>query len=132
MAELANCPKCGKAFVRDLRKVCNVCYKEEEEMYEKVNQFIRKRENREATIVEVHEATGVPEDTIVRFVKEGRLRAAHMANLTYECESCGGPITKGRICTNCTDRMKQELNIHDQEKKRQELARQATYFSDRK
>jgi flagellar operon protein (TIGR03826 family) len=132
MAELANCPNCGKVFAKDIRKVCNVCYKEEVEMFEKVHQFIRKSVNREATMLEVHEATGVPEETIVRFVKEGRLRSAGMANFTYECESCGRPITKGRICTNCTDRMKQELNIHDQEKKRQELARQATYFSDRK
>lgn len=132
MAELANCPRCGKVFARDIRKVCNACFKEEEEMYDKVYQFIRKRENREATITEVEEGTGVPEDTIVRFIKEGRLRTAHLANFTYECETCGGPITKGRICENCSESMKKELSSFEAEKKRQELARQATYFSDRK
>jgi flagellar operon protein (TIGR03826 family) len=131
MDELANCPKCGKLFVKGLRKLCTACFKEEEEMYELVYQFIRKRENREATITEVHKGTGVPEDTIIRLVKAGRLRTSQLANFVYGCETCGAQIQSGRICSDCSDRLANELHKHDRLSEKQALKDRPTYLSDR-
>lgn len=74
MDELANCPKCGALFVKnEYRDLCQNCWEEEEEKYKKVSHFIRKRENRTATIEEVMEATGVELGLILKFIKSGRI-----------------------------------------------------------
>ena len=87
MAELMNCPNCGSLFVKtNLRDVCETCYKEEEQAFETVYKFIRKRENRTATIYEASEGTGVDEELIFKFIKTGRLELAQFPNLGYPCE----------------------------------------------
>lgn len=129
MGELANCPNCDKVFVRTMRNICPACYKEEEEMFDKVYKFLRVKENRSATLQEVHEATGVPEATIIRFVREGRLRTATFTNLTYPCGSCGSPISAGKLCDNCIDSIEAELEIAEREADRK-AQKEKTYFSD--
>ncbi len=129
MGELANCPSCNKVFVRTIRNICPECFKEEEKMFDKVYKFLRVKENRSATLQEVHEATGVPETTIIRFVKEGRLRTATFTNLTYPCESCGSPISAGKLCENCIGSIEAELEIAEREAKRMPQ-KERTYLSD--
>lgn len=127
MAELAHCANCDKVFVKTVRDICHECYLEEEEMYDKVYKFLRKKENRSATLQQVHEATGVPEKTIIRFIKEGRIRTVDFANLTYPCASCGEPINTGKLCHKCVSNIETELEIAEREARRQEQ-RQRTYF----
>lgn len=127
MAELAHCENCGNVFVKTIRDICHNCYLKEEKMFDKVYAFLRVKENRSATLQEVHEATGVPERTIMRFVKEGRLRTAEFTNLTYPCESCGEPIISGKICRKCAKKIETELEIAEREAERQ-AQRKRTYF----
>lgn len=131
MPELDNCQRCGRLYVRNVRGICEECRKEEDKLFDKVYQFIRKRENRQATIVEVVEATGVPEETIMRFVKEGRLRTTQFPNLGYRCEKCGTMIQHGKLCKKCTQTLQTELKKHEEEKrKREEAERRArTYYT---
>ena len=69
MGELANCPRCGKIFAKTkFRDVCQNCFQEEEKLFEKVYEFIRRKENRTATIEQVIEATGVDEDIIYKYI----------------------------------------------------------------
>ncbi|SES71932.1 flagellar operon protein TIGR03826 [Salinibacillus kushneri] len=132
MGELSNCPNCGALFVKGVRKVCDNCYREEERAFETVYAYIRKKENRRATITEVSEGTGVEERLIMKFVKEKRLQPAQFPNLTYGCERCGNPIQEGKICGNCRDQLKHAL---DQEQavesieKRQKQESAQTYFT---
>src|SRR5690606_39269557 len=98
MGELANCPNCGALFVKGVRTVCNNCFKEEEEMFNKVYAYVRKKENRMATVTEVSEATGVEEKIIMKFVKEHRLHTVQFPNLSYNCDRCGNPIQEGKLC----------------------------------
>lgn len=128
MAELANCARCGNVFVKTIRDICESCYKEEEKLFEKVYAFIRKKQNRSASLHEVHEATGVPEKVIIRFIKEGRLRTAQFPNLVYSCQACGASISSGKLCKNCVETIKNDLEIAEKEAERQEV-RQATYFT---
>lgn len=114
MSELDNCSKCGKLFVRTIRTVCQECHKIEEKQFDIVYSFMKKRVNREATIPEIVEGTGVKESLIIKFVREKRLRSSQFPNLTYPCERCERPISTGKICEVCTTELSKELVIEDQ------------------
>ncbi|MFZ4451067.1 TIGR03826 family flagellar region protein [Salibacterium aidingense] len=135
MQNLDNCPRCGDLFVKSLRPVCNKCHKEVEEKFQKVYNFIRKRENRQATMSEVVDATGVSQEDITHFIKEGRIHVRQFPNLEYPCESCGKSIREGRICSSCKDNIESGLQSQAREKERserdkeRERARYQTYHS---
>ncbi|NNU93436.1 hypothetical protein ETC01_09355 [Geobacillus sp. NFOSA3] len=128
MGELTNCPRCGRLFVKhSIRDVCEQCYKEEEALFEKVYQFLRKRENRTATMAQVVEATGVSESLITKWIKIGRLQLVHFPNLGYPCESCGTMIREGQLCPKCRTRIQTQLKQLEEEKQRQRQ-RMVTYY----
>jgi flagellar operon protein (TIGR03826 family) len=134
VAELSNCPKCNEIFVKNqFRDICQNCWKEEEKAYETVYQFIRKRENRTAKMLEVVETTGVEEELILKFIKSGRLKLAHFPNLGYPCEKCGTSIREGKICGSCADVLRKDLQqfTAEDERRNEMLKREknATYFS---
>lgn len=135
MAELINCPRCDSLFVKSLRDVCPNCHKKEEEDFRKVYEYVRKRENRMASVPEVEEATGVPEKLIQKFVKQGRISVHSFPNLEYPCESCGKMIKEGRICAACKGNITSGLNRMDSErkfaerKKQEENSKLTTYHS---
>ncbi|UJW59114.1 hypothetical protein HXZ66_17710 [Bacillus sp. A116_S68] len=133
MPELKNCPNCDKLFVKALRPVCDACAREVEDKFETVYTFIRKRENRRASIEEVHEATEVEIDLIMQFVREGRLHLSQFPNLTYPCEKCGAKIREARLCANCRDEINEGLQVGEKQKafedrkRDRERARYQTY-----
>ncbi|GAA0285708.1 flagellar operon protein (TIGR03826 family) [Gracilibacillus halotolerans] len=131
MAQLANCTRCGKLYAKTVKDVCPDCVKEYEKMFEIVYTFLRKRENRQATIPEIVEATGVEEKVILQFVKEKRLRQSQFPNLSYPCERCGNPIVEGKLCSSCVGNLQSELEKHQEEdkRKREEAAKTRTYFT---
>ncbi|MEH7235781.1 TIGR03826 family flagellar region protein [Bacillus sp. JJ1562] len=134
MAELLNCPNCGSLFVKtNLRDVCEKCYKEEEIAFETVYKFIRKRENRTATIYEAAEGTGVDEELIIKFIRTGKLKLAQFPNLGYPCRKCRTIIRDGVLCDDCSKELRSELTTFEQEEERKKeiLEREKrTYFAD--
>ncbi|WP_078543842.1 TIGR03826 family flagellar region protein [Litchfieldia alkalitelluris] len=138
MSELANCPKCGTLFLKNtIREVCDGCYKEEEKSFTTVYEFIRKRENRTATVKEVVAGTGVNEDLIYRFIRTGRLNLAHFPNIGYPCQKCGTFIREGKLCGDCAGGLRKQLSQHErEEEKRAQLKRElekkgTTYYTGR-
>lgn len=134
MGELSNCPKCGELFVKSqFRDICHKCWNEEETAFDTVYQFLRKRENRAATIRQVDEATGIDEELIFKFVRTGRLKVTHFPNLGYPCDKCGKLIREGKLCETCAAELRKELDLHkaDEERREEILKRQkhATYFT---
>src|SRR5690625_3199603 len=117
MGQLANCPQCGRLFVKGIQDLCDSCYKEEEEIFDTVYHFISERKNRLATLTEICDATGVEERTVTRFIKEGRLHLANLPNLGYPCESCGTMIREGRICIECTKKFQEGLDQQEREER---------------
>lgn len=118
MGELDNCPKCGAIFVRTkFRDICEKCFKEEEEKFETVYKYIRRQENRTATIEQVVEATEVEEELIIKFIKSGRLKLAKFPNLSYPCARCGAPTQEGDVCANCAEELRRDLQLHEQQQK---------------
>lgn len=110
-AELRDCPTCGNFFnYTGVREVCVPCAQKEEKKYEEVYRFLRKRENRAATIERIVEATGVTETLLHRWVRNGRLQPALFPNLGYPCDKCGKLTTRGKLCVTCTDELQRDLN----------------------
>ncbi|WP_088070578.1 TIGR03826 family flagellar region protein [Gottfriedia luciferensis] len=131
MGELRNCPNCNSLFLKtNLRDVCENCYKTEQKQFDVVYNFIRKSENRMATMDQIVTATDVDEDLIIKWIRSGKLRVAGLPNLGYPCDSCGTLIQKGSVCPNCATNIKQDLYKAEEEKRRiQELRKKdRTYF----
>jgi len=134
MGELANCANCGELFVRMTRPICQKCFQVEEEKFQRVYNFIKKRVNREATITEIVAGTGVEEDLIIKFVKENRLRTSQFPNLAYPCDRCGKSITEGKICSSCSQDLARDLEREDEiakleQKNVEEKKRTQTYYA---
>lgn len=129
MSELANCPSCGKVFVKTpMKTICGPCSKSVEEQLLKCIEYLR--ENKGATIYEVNEATDVPVKQIIQFVREGKISKLHAPNLTFPCEICGEPIQEGNICESCRQKLLKDVKIADENKERQnELERQQGHIS---
>ena len=102
---LANCKECGKLFVQNPSGICPDCYRIEEENEELVAKYLRG--NRNATISDVHEATGVAEKTILKMIKKGRITGD--IQVEYPCETCGRPILEGRVCAECGRRVLEQV-----------------------
>lgn len=127
--KLSNCTRCGKLYVKDsIRDICMDCLWEEEEAFEKVREFLKKRENRTASMSQVVEKTGVEEKQILKWIRSGRLRVINFPNLQYPCENCGRPIKSGRFCDRCRKGFKVELERFERERKRR-LERIDTYYA---
>lgn len=118
MSELANCINCGTVFVKNIRNICRNCYEEEEKAFETVYRFLLPRKNRQATMIDIVEATGVEEKLIIKFIREKRLRTSQFPMLAYGCERCGKNITTGNICLDCSVELRGELNKYEEEEKR--------------
>lgn len=118
MAELANCLNCGTVFVKNIRNICRNCYEKEEKAFETVYRFLLPRKNRQATMIDIIEATGVEEKLIIKFIREKRLRTSEFPMLAYSCERCGNDITTGNICIDCSSELLGELNKFEEEKDR--------------
>lgn len=135
MAELRNCPMCDEFFnYTGLREVCHNCAQKEEDMYQVVYRFLRKRENRAANVDRIEEATGVSRDLLYKWVRKGRLHPASFPNLGYPCDNCGHLTTKGKLCQNCQDDLKSDLRTFEAAKEfREDVVRRdrGTYHADK-
>jgi flagellar operon protein (TIGR03826 family) len=135
MEDFITCPRCGEIYLKNkFRDVCPNCYKKEEEDFHIVSKFLRKRENRAATIDQIVTQTGVSEETIIKLVQKGRLQPKQFPNLGYPCDRCGRIIKSGKLCETCAKELRDELEIfHKEEKRKQELLEREkrTYYSQR-
>lgn len=131
--DLSNCPECGEIYVKSkFRNVCEKCWREEEAAYETVYKYMRKRENRAATMLQVVETTGVPEALILKFIKNGKLQLAQFPNLGYPCDKCGRVIRSGRLCESCANMIRSDLKEFEREEEFKEKVKNSnrgTYFS---
>ena len=93
---------------------------------------MRKRENRAATMEQIVEATDVPEELLLKFIKSGRIQVKQFPNLGYPCDKCGVIIQTGKLCESCATELRKEIDLHEKEEQRKEELRkqnQRTYLS---
>lgn len=136
MGELANCSRCHGLFLKGSSMVCPECKKQEEKDFQTVYAFLRKKQNRTATVEEIEAGTGVSEEQIRQFVKQKRLHPVHFPNLSYGCEKCGAAINEDRLCEVCKESIQKGLHVRErnaslesrkEEKEREKANR--TYYS---
>ena len=135
MAELRDCPKCGAFFnYTGVRDICHKCASNEEEQYQVVYRFLRKRENRAATAERIEEATGVDKSTLYKWVRKGRLQPAMFPNLGYPCDNCGRLTQTGKLCERCVKEIKSGLRTFEAAQEFREnilINEKGTYLAER-
>ena len=106
MGKLGNCPVCGKLYMETGQRMCRDCYEKELEDENTVATFVRDHDK--ATVKEICDGTGVKERVVMRMVRAGRFIESGIA-ISYPCESCGTPITRGRLCEKCNNNIMQQV-----------------------
>ncbi|MBX6378060.1 MAG: MerR family transcriptional regulator, partial [Clostridia bacterium] len=100
--QLRNCRVCGRVFVAASGDRCPSCLAREEQEYERVRAFLRDRPG--ATPEEVVEATDVPLERVLEWLREGRLEVRQWGSV-LTCRGCGVPIEAGAFCAACRERL---------------------------
>lgn len=106
---ILNCKECGKLFQYDgISKLCFQCRKKDDEDFRRVKDYLY--EFPKETITVVSQETEVPEDKILRYLREGKLEiSGDNPGLLLECESCGAGIRSGRFCDKCANTLDRGL-----------------------
>ncbi len=84
-------------------RYCPECAKIDEEQRTKVKDYIRL--NGPENKYEIALATGVPEEDINEYLRDGMLEIPEGSAVFIKCESCGCDIRSGRWCSECAARM---------------------------
>lgn len=97
---VANCPRCGKIYMKNVRGLCPDCQRDDDQMYDKVYRYLR--ENPRSSVQQVAAATEVPEERVLAYLREGRIQSTESMHIDYPCERCGAMISAGRFCEKCS------------------------------
>lgn len=108
--QLDNCRICGTLFLKDYTDYCLDCYKEIEEEFKKVNEFMKIEANRFANIQDVSLSTNVSVKQIADFIRDGRIYADDFPNLGYPCKHCGKVIKRQILCDECFKDFSSEID----------------------
>ncbi len=89
-------------------EICPKCKSVEEEIFQKVKDYLREHPGESMNIVS--EETGVAVSLIEKFLRQGRLEITPSSQITLTCEMCGRKILTGRFCTECKGQLQQGLS----------------------
>jgi flagellar operon protein (TIGR03826 family) len=106
MADLKNCRQCGRVFASQGSSLCRKCLDNVDKEFAIVRRYVR--DHNGADVIEVSQATGVKEETILQFLREGRLLSRGFV-ASLKCERCSAKIDAGRFCTKCSYELNQQL-----------------------
>ena len=113
---LANCRNCGKLYMENEFGICVDCIRLQNEEEAKVVAYLRDVVDH-ASVLEIHEATGVKERVIMKMITQGRIVSG--VEISYPCETCGAPIIHGRLCEKCNNNIVSQIrDIKDAAEKR--------------
>ena len=99
--ELKNCATCKRLFPYPGYGyiLCPECRRTDEAQFQLVKKFLDQYPGSEGK--EVFLATGVPINTLIKWVREGRLISSNAINLGAVCDICGKPVCTGKLCPEC-------------------------------
>ncbi len=78
--------------------MCSKCAEKLENDFVIVRKYLQKHAG--AGIKEIEEDTGVDEQNIIQFMREGRFIAEGVSGI-LKCDNCGISIKEGRYCEQC-------------------------------
>lgn len=103
-----NCTRCGRMFQSEgPSKLCARCVDNDEEDFKVVREYVY--DNPNSSIPQVAEDTGVSEEKILKYLRQGKLILKDELSMVLDCERCGKPIKSGRYCDSCTQEMSRGL-----------------------
>jgi flagellar operon protein (TIGR03826 family) len=105
-SNVKQCRQCGRLFQSFGANVCPDCAEELDRCFRIVKNYLY--DHPDANIFDTARETGVPEKMVLGFLREGRLSVSGAEGM-LECESCGAPISGGRFCLDCQNRLESEL-----------------------
>lgn len=106
--KLISCRVCGIIMVKLARDVCPKCFREEEELFQKVKNFLRT--NPGASVVQVAEHAGCSEEQVQAFINSGRLERVGLRKVAHPCQLCQKIIYEGVMCPECKKDLKDQVN----------------------
>lgn len=115
--QLSNCSQCGKIFIRKNKDICPSCSGLDHTILEIMLLYLKQYPN--ASLDDLVLETGMPEQSILRLLKEGKFAAYQ--NLVLSCRICGRPVkvaSRRMICQHCFAEL---LNERSSDKKIQDL-----------
>ncbi|MGI6587821.1 MAG: MerR family transcriptional regulator [Peptococcia bacterium] len=101
--DLRNCPECGKIFNFLRTNLCPECQKKDEQCFRTIRRYIAQHPG--VSAIDVSKNTGVSEEKVLRFLREGRLSVGARQQVKLECELCGQPVFRGRYCSSCQKKL---------------------------
>ena len=105
-SNVKQCKQCGILFQSMGSNICPNCAEEMDRQFHTVKNYLY--DNPEANVFDIARDTGVAENLILRFLREGLLTVS-VADGSLTCEECGTPITGGRYCSTCERRLENVL-----------------------
>lgn len=117
--ELRNCPECGKVFSFVRTNLCPECQKKDEECFRVIRKYIARHPG--VSAIDVSKDTGISEEKVLRFLRQGRLSIGMEKQAKMACELCGGFISGGRYCPSCQEKLTSGLKKIVQEENRKVL-----------
>ena len=84
-------------------RYCPECAKIDQEHRDIVKKYIR--EHGPGNKYDISLATGIPEDEINQYLRDGMLEIPEDSAVFIKCESCGCDIRSGRWCPECAAKM---------------------------
>lgn len=106
MADLRNCIQCGRVFAYQGNKVCSKCREAADNEFNIVRKYVRDHPG--ADVRKVAEETGIKEQKILQFLREGRLISSGFVE-SLSCERCGARISTGRYCSQCLHELESQI-----------------------
>jgi uncharacterized protein len=99
-SDYKQCKLCGKIYKNAGSFFCPNCARDVDKHFRTVKDFIYKNPN--VTVTELVDGTEIDERIILYFLREGRLEMMDAGEF-LKCDTCGAPITTGRICSKCAE-----------------------------
>ena len=106
---LISCRVCGVIMVKIAKDICPKCFKEEEELFAKIKNFLRA--NPGASITQVAENCDCKEEAVHAFIKSGRLERVGLRRIAHQCELCNATIYEGVMCADCKKKLKDQVKL---------------------
>ncbi|WP_088044063.1 hypothetical protein [Bacillus sp. EAC] len=131
MNNAINCARCFTLTVQNGKsKLCPKCQKIDNAWLEVVLNYLRQRENRTATIVQVLNATLVTEEWIYEWVRDGKILQRHFPNIGIPCPKCGENLTDGvSLCSGCKGKLARSLEVEEELDELRSSNHKSTYFN---
>ena len=107
MESLRNCKKCNRLFSStNGTSLCSRCSNEVDDGFTRVREYIY--DNPSSSVKEVATGTGVDADSILKWIREGRIVLSDRANIAF-CERCDTPTDGSRYCGKCVRELSEGL-----------------------